>query len=137
MSRCGLLILDVNPKEYKVAEHIATEFEENPQIISTLKNAKPILSMKPGKNLKKSVVGPRIILASLVKIKIGQGSSKSGRFFGIPSISPIIDNIFILEIKTRPKHWWINSEGFFLIGQRKLGQTYSCCFEGRLWKFIF
>ena len=42
MSRGGRLILDVNPKGYEVAEHIATKVEVNSQMLSTLKNAKSI-----------------------------------------------------------------------------------------------
>ena len=38
MSRGGRLDLDGNPKGYKVAEHIATRVEVNPQMLSTLKN---------------------------------------------------------------------------------------------------
>ena len=34
--------LDGNPKECVVAEHIATKFEVNPRMLSTLKNIKSI-----------------------------------------------------------------------------------------------
>ena len=42
ISRVERLLLDGNPKGYKVAEHIATKFEVNPQMLSTLKNEKSI-----------------------------------------------------------------------------------------------
>ena len=42
MSRGGRLILDTNPKGHEVAEHIATKFEVNTRILSTLKNEKYI-----------------------------------------------------------------------------------------------
>ena len=58
MSRGGRLLMDRNPKGYEVTEHIATKFEVNPRMLSTLKNAKSIWSMNPGEIFKKSVVGP-------------------------------------------------------------------------------
>ena len=51
MSIGGRFILDINPKRYKVEEHIATKFEVYPWMLSTLKNAKIILSMKPEKQI--------------------------------------------------------------------------------------
>ena len=42
MSRGGCLLLDGNPKGYKVADHVATGVEANPRMLSTLKNAKSI-----------------------------------------------------------------------------------------------
>ena len=42
--------MDGNSKGYEVAEHIATKVEVNPRMLSTLKNAKTILSMNPGAN---------------------------------------------------------------------------------------
>ena len=37
MSRGGRLLMDGNPKEYEVAEHMATKFEVNPRMLLTLK----------------------------------------------------------------------------------------------------
>ena len=42
MSRVNRLIMDGNPKVYEVAEYIATKFELNSRMISTLKNEKCI-----------------------------------------------------------------------------------------------
>ena len=42
MSRGGHLLLDGNTKGYEVADHTATKVEVNPQMLSTLKNAKSI-----------------------------------------------------------------------------------------------
>ena len=100
MSICGRLLLDGNPKGYEVAEQIATQVEVNPRMISTLKNAKSIWSMKPGGNYKTSVVGTLGILVALVNIQIGKGSSNPGRFFGRPSMSPFIAIRFSLVIYT-------------------------------------
>ena len=82
MSRVGCLLLDRNPKGYEVAYHTATKVEVNPQMISTLKNAKYIWSINTGENFETSVVEPLGILVALVKGQIGQGSSNSGRFLG-------------------------------------------------------
>ena len=59
----------------------------SPWHLSTLKNAKSIWSMNPGGDFKASVIGPLRILFSLIRIKIGKGSSKSGIFYGRPSMS--------------------------------------------------
>ena len=80
VSRCGRLLLDGNPKGWKVAYHIAKTFEVNPWMLLTLKNAKFISSMNPGANFETSEVGPLDILVALFRRKIGQGSSNSGRF---------------------------------------------------------
>ena len=71
MSRGKRLFLDGNLKGYKVAENIATKFEVNPRMLSTLENAKFILSMNPGENFETSVVGPMEILFALVMRQIG------------------------------------------------------------------
>ena len=42
MSRSGLVLLAIYPTGIEVAEHIATKFEVNPKILSTLKNEKSI-----------------------------------------------------------------------------------------------
>ena len=72
-------------------------------MISTLKNAKSILIMNQGVDFETSVVGPLGILVSLVKRQICQVSSKSGRFFGRPFMSPFIAISFILSIDTQQK----------------------------------
>ena len=56
-----------------------------------LKNAKFTWSIKPGGNVETSVVGLLVILVALVKIRIGQDSSKSEIFTGRPSMSTFID----------------------------------------------
>ena len=82
MSRGGNLLLDSNPKGGEVSEHIATKFEVNTRMLSTLKNAKSILNKNPGEDFETSVVRPLRILATLVNIHIGHGYSNSGRFLG-------------------------------------------------------
>ena len=42
MSRGGSLLLDGNPNGYEVAEHIDTNVEVNPRMLSTLKNEKSV-----------------------------------------------------------------------------------------------
>ena len=42
MSRGIIFIMDVNPKEYEVSEHIATKVKVNTWTLSTLKKKKPI-----------------------------------------------------------------------------------------------
>ena len=49
------------------------------------------------------MVVPLVILVALVKRKIGQGYSNSGRFSGRPSMSPFLAICFILVIDTRTK----------------------------------
>ena len=98
MSRGGHLLTDVNTKGHEVAEHTVTKFEVNPRMLSTLKNTKYILSIKPGGNLYTSVVEPLGIFVALVKIKIVQGFSKSGRFSGRPSMRPFLVINFSLVI---------------------------------------
>ena len=90
MSRGGRLLLDGNPKGYEVAEHISIKVEVNLRMLLTLKNAKSIRSMNPGEKFETSVVGPLEILVALVKRKIEQGYSNSGRFSGRPSMSPFL-----------------------------------------------
>ena len=63
------MLLDRNTKECELAEHIATDSEVNPRMISTLKNVKSIRNMKPGTNFEISVVGPLGILVNLVRRK--------------------------------------------------------------------
>ena len=41
MSRGGIFILDRNPKRYELEENIATKFEVNPRMFSTLKTKNP------------------------------------------------------------------------------------------------
>ena len=89
-----------NTKSCGVADYIATKVEVNPHMLSTLKNAKSILSMNPGGGFETSVVGPPVILVSLVMIQTGQGSSNSGRFSGRPYMSLFIAIPFILVIET-------------------------------------
>ena len=84
MSVGGILIMYGNPKGYEVAEHISTKFEVNLQMLSTLKYAKSIWSMKPGANFDTSMVIPMLIFVALVRRQIGQGYSKSGIFYGRP-----------------------------------------------------
>ena len=59
-------------------------------MISTLKNEKYIWSMNPRETLEGSIVVPLGILFALVKRKIWQGSSKSGRFLGDPLLVPFL-----------------------------------------------
>ena len=56
--------------------------------------------MKPGANFETSVVGPMGILVALVKRKIGQVYSRSGRFSGRPSVSTFLATSFSLGIDT-------------------------------------
>ena len=49
------------------------------------------------------MVGYLGILVALVKKQIGQGSSKSGKIVGRPSMSPFLAIGFSLLIETRPK----------------------------------
>ena len=42
ISRGGILLLDVNPNGYELAEHTAKRVELNPQILSKLENKKYI-----------------------------------------------------------------------------------------------
>ena len=65
-----------------------------------IEKKKSIRIMNPGENFETSVVGPLRILAALVKIQIGQGSSNSGRFSGRPSMSPFLAIRFNLVIET-------------------------------------
>ena len=90
MSRGGHLILDGNPKRYELAENIDRKVEVNPQMLLISKNGKSIWSMNPRANVEKSVVGYMGILVALVRIKIGQGYYKSGRFVERPSTSNFI-----------------------------------------------
>ena len=108
VSRGVRLLLGGNPKGCAVAEHIATKFEVNPQMLSTLKNEKSIWSMNPGANFETSVVGPLGILVALVKIQIGQVSSNSGKLVGRPLKIPFLAICFSMVIETWPKRWWIS-----------------------------
>ena len=137
VSRGGLLIIDGNPKGYEVSEHIDTKFEVNPRMLSTLKKAKSIWSMKPEANFETSVVGLLVILVALSKRQIWQGYSKSGRFSGRPSMSHFLVICFSLVIETLPKRWWIIWEIVLLKVHRQLGKQYSCIFEGWIWQFLF
>ena len=58
---------------YDVADHIATDFEVNPRMISTLKNAKSICSMNPEAKFEISMVGNLGFLVALFRIQKGQG----------------------------------------------------------------
>ena len=87
------------PKDYELVQHIATKVEVNSHMLSTLKNQKFILSMNPGENFETSVVGPLGTLVSLFKRQTGQGYSKSGRFFGRPSMSPFFDINFSMVVE--------------------------------------
>ena len=93
--------MDGNPKGYEVSEHIDTQFEVNPRMLSTLKKAKSIWSMNPVAGFETSTVGTLGILFASVKrqIQIGQGYSKSGIFVGRPSMSIFLSIIFILAIE--------------------------------------
>ena len=132
ISRGGRLLLDGNPKGYEVADHIATKVEVNPQMLSTLKNAKSIWSFNPGGNLETSMVGPLGILVALVKRQIGQGSSNSGRFSGRPSMSPFLAISFSLVIETWLKCWWISWERVCFESPQTAGTTIFLS----LWGFI-
>ena len=61
-------------------------------------------SMNPGEIFDTSMVGHLGILFVLVRMKIGQGFSNSGRFFGGTFMSNFIVIIFSLEIYTGPEH---------------------------------
>ena len=56
--------------------------------------------MKSGANFETSLVGTLGILVALVRIQIGQGSSKSGIFYERPSMSPFLAISSSLEIET-------------------------------------
>ena len=112
MSRGRCLLLYENPKGYEVAQHIDKKFDVNPQMLSTLKNAKSIWSMNPGAKFETSIVGPLGIIVALVMIQIGKGYSNSGRFTGITSMIPFLAIRFIMVIETLPKLWWISWEIF-------------------------
>ena len=86
VSKVRRFLLGINIKGYEVSELIATKVELNPRMLSTLKNAKSILSMNPGANFETSVVGLLGILVALVKRQIGRGSSNSRRFSGRTSM---------------------------------------------------
>ena len=113
MSWVGSLILGVNTIGYEVAEHIAKKIEVNPQMISALKNAKSIWSMKPGAIFKTSVVVPLGILVALFKRKIDQVYSDSVRFSGRPSMFHLLVIRFSLAIEPWPKRWWVSWERCF------------------------
>ena len=136
MSRGGSLLLNVNPKGYELAEHIATKVEVNIRMLSTLKNEKSIWRMKPGRDFDTSVVRTLGVLVALIKRQIGQGYSKSGIFSGILSMSSFLVICFSLVIETWPKRWLISWEFFFKV-DIQLVQKYSCLFEGLLWQNLF
>ena len=123
MSRSGRLLLDGNPKGYEISEHIATKVEVNQRMLSTLKNEKFMWSMKPLEHFDISVVVTLVISVDLVKRKIGQGCSKSGRFYGRPSISPFFAISFSLVIDTWPNNWWIIRESFCFESENPVGTT--------------
>ena len=56
--------------------------------------------MNPGAHFGTSMVRPLVILVTSVKIKIGQGSYKSGIFVGKPFVGPFLIIFFILVIET-------------------------------------
>ena len=58
---------------------------------------------EPRGNFETSVVRPLEVLISLVKRQIGYSYSKSGMFYGRPSMSPFTSILFSLEINARPK----------------------------------
>ena len=94
------MLLDGNPKGCEVSEHIATKFEVNTRMLSILKKRKIHLKHKPRENFKTSMVGTLGILVPLVKRKIRKGSSKSGIFVGIISMSIFLVVRFSLSIET-------------------------------------
>ena len=99
-------------------------------MLSTLKNTKSIWSMNPGENLEISVVGTLGILVALVRRQKVQGSSKSGIFFGRPSICTFIAIHFSILIETWPKLWWIIWERFcFYIKKIDGTATFLSCWE--------
>ena len=100
MSRCRSLLMYGNPKGCVIAEHIATKVEVNPQMLSTLKNGKSILSLNPGGYFETYMVQTLVILFALVKRQIGKVYSKSGVFWGIPLMSPFLEIFLILLINT-------------------------------------
>ena len=55
--------------------------------------------MNLGGVIETSIVRPLGILFALIKIKIGQGSYKSGRFIGSPFMIPFLVICHILVIK--------------------------------------
>ena len=61
--------------------------------------------MNPGANIETSVIRPLVILVALVMRQIGQVYSKSGRFYGRPSMSPFIEISFSMVIEISPKRW--------------------------------
>ena len=121
-SRGGRLLLGGNPKDYEVAEHIATKVEVNPRMFSTLKKAKSIWSMKPRGNFDISVVGPMGIVFAFVKRKIWRGYSKSGIFYCRPYMSTFLVVSFSLVIETCPKRWRIIWERFCFKSSHTVGR---------------
>ena len=105
VSRGGHSLLDGKPNGYKVAEHIATKFEANPRMLSTLTNAESVWNMNPGANFETSGVAPLGILFYFFKRQIYQGLSKSGIFVGRHFRSPFLDISFSMTIDTWPKYW--------------------------------
>ena len=77
-----------------------------------IENAKSVWNMNPQSNFYSLMVGPLVILFASVKRQIDQGSSKSGRFFGRPLMSPFLA-FFCLVIATWPKSWWIMWDRFY------------------------
>ena len=77
-----------------------------------IEKRKVYLTHEPRGNFNTSGVRPLGNLFSLVKIQIGKGYSKSGRFSRRPSINPFLTINFSLVIEIWPKLWIMSWEIF-------------------------
>ena len=87
---------------------------------SNAETRKSIWSMNTGKNWYTAMVGMMGILVALFKSQMGQGYSKSGIFYWIPSTSTFNAIRFSLITDTRQKCWQIKR--FFKV-HRQLGKN--------------
>ena len=90
--------MDRNPKGYEVAEHIVKVRGKSMDTFN-IEKRKVYLTHEPRGNFNTSGVRPLGNLFSLVKIQIGKGYSKSGRFSRRPSINPFLTINFSLVIE--------------------------------------
>ena len=123
ISRCGCLLLYINPKGYEVAEHKATKVELNPRMILTLKNEKSIWSMNTGAKFW-DISGFTCGNFSY----LGQEKNRAG-LFQVSDIccetlhESFYCQFFGLSIETLSKFWLISWERFIFDGSHKVGIT--------------
>ena len=139
ISRYGHFLLDGNPNLYEVTEHIDTNLEVNPRMLSTLKNAKSIWSMDIGGDFEWSIVVSMGILVALVRRQIGQGYFKLEIFFGRPFLGTFNSICLILIIDIWPKRWWIIWDRFCFEIPHKVGITiflflWGLTFKNYIWR---